>query len=403
MSPVRVYLDTRRANRDGLYPLKLRITLPDGILLFSLNRYIAENQFVRNQVVRHDERIQLNHMIREVVNKAEDLLSQQSNWTRAKMKNALLLGELNRKALVKDGFQRKTDNAGRPKTLSTYKYTLSTIGRYCNVNLLTYDDVTHDWLKGFVKFLSGCSINTQSIHLRNLRAVFNEAINAGDIPQGLYPFRGFKIKSEKTLKRNLTLEELITLRDFPCETLHEKYRDIFMLIFYLIGINMVDLCGLKRIRNGRVEYRRSKTGTLFSIKVEPEAMAIIEKYKGKDFLVDIMDGRKDYNSYVKKINKVLKTIGPVEYVKEERGKTRITSRLIAHRQPLFPELSTYWARHTWASLAAELEIPKETISAALGHSSGSVTDIYINFNRKKIDEANRKVLDYVKKGAEKSS
>jgi integrase len=174
-----------------------------------------------------------------------------------------------------------------------------------------------------------------------------------------------------------------------------------MLIFYLIGINMVDLCGLKRLRNGRVEYRRSKTGTLFSIKVEPEAMAIMEKYKGKDFLVDIMDGRKDYNSYVKKINKVLKAIGPVEYVKEERGKTRITSRMIAHREPLFPELSTYWARHTWASLAAELEIPKETISAALGHSSGSVTDIYINFNRKKIDEANRKVLDYVKKGAEK--
>lgn len=130
MSPVRVYLDTRRANRDGLYPLKLRITLPDGILLFSLNRYIAEDQFARNQVVRHDERVQLNHMIREVVNKAEDLLSQQNNWTRAKMKNALLLGELKRKVLVKDGFQRMFDNAGRPKTLSTYKYTLSTIRRY---------------------------------------------------------------------------------------------------------------------------------------------------------------------------------------------------------------------------------------------------------------------------------
>jgi integrase len=60
------------------------------------------------------------------------------------------------------------------------------------------------------------------------------------------------------------------------------------------------------------------------------------------------------------------------------------------------KITTYTLRHTWATLAAELEIPKETISAALGHAEGSsVTDIYINFNRKKIDAANRKVIDYV--------
>lgn len=55
----------------------------------------------------------------------------------------------------------------------------------------------------------------------------------------------------------------------------------------------------------------------------------------------------------------------------------------------------YWARHTLATIAASLDIPKETISHALGHGNDTVTDIYIDFDKKKVDEANRKVLDYV--------
>lgn len=55
----------------------------------------------------------------------------------------------------------------------------------------------------------------------------------------------------------------------------------------------------------------------------------------------------------------------------------------------------HYARHSWATIAASLDIPKETIAAALGHGGNSVTDIYINFDQKKIDEANRKVIDYL--------
>ena len=63
--------------------------------------------------------------------------------------------------------------------------------------------------------------------------------------------------------------------------------------------------------------------------------------------------------------------------------------------PLFPELTTYWARHSWATIAASLDIPKETIAAALGHGGNTVTDIYIDFDVRKIDEANRRVIDWV--------
>ena len=63
---------------------------------------------------------------------------------------------------------------------------------------------------------------------------------------------------------------------------------------------------------------------------------------------------------------------------------------------LFPELSSNWARHTWATAASKIDIPKEVISKALGHGTGlAVTDIYIDFDNSKVDEANRRVLDYV--------
>ena len=64
-------------------------------------------------------------------------------------------------------------------------------------------------------------------------------------------------------------------------------------------------------------------------------------------------------------------------------------------EPIVPGLTTYWARHTWATIAASLDVPKETIAHALGHGNDTVTDIYIDFDKRKVDEANRKVLDFV--------
>lgn len=100
-----------------------------------------------------------------------------------------------------------------------------------------------------------------------------------------------------------------------------------------------------------------------------------------------MDEYKDYMNFSHRMGIALKEIGEMKRVGKGGKKVHI---------PVFPEISSYWSRHTWATFAAELDIPKETISEALGHSMGSkVTSIYINFDRKKVDEANRKVIDYL--------
>lgn len=100
----------------------------------------------------------------------------------------------------------------------------------------------------------------------------------------------------------------------------------------------------------------------------------IDKYRGKKYLLDILDEYKNVHAFTIAFSKYLQSIDG------------------------FQELTSYWARHTWATVASEIDIPVDVISHALGHSfsaGAKVTQIYINFNQQKINEANRKVIDYI--------
>lgn len=283
-----------------------------------------------------------------------------------------------------DEFVSLKSNPGTKTVYETTRNKLLAFDPNC-----TFETMDRKWLVSFENWMSesGMKINAYAIHIRNIRAIFNYAID--EEITTLYPFRKFKIKKEETKKRSLTVDQIQLLKDYPCEDFEERYRDLFMLSFYLIGINIGDMLLLKHgnLVNGRIEYYRQKTGKLYSVKIEPEAQNIIDRYKGREYLLNVMDEYTNYKDFISRINKALKNIGPFE--RKGLGGKKV-------RQPLFPDLSTYWARHTWATMAAELEVPKETISAGLGHEIGSdVTSIYIKFDQRKVDVANRKVIDYV--------
>lgn len=284
-------------------------------------------------------------------------------------------------------FQSFINSKENKGTKGVYKHTLDKIRLFDpDIDEKSFEDIDLKWLTDFEAFCAQtASKNARNIHLRNIRAVFNYAIDY-EITSA-YPFRRFKIRPEATRKRSLTVEELRKLFVYPVEPYAEIYRDMFMLIFFLIGINTVDLHGLKEITSdGRIEYKRAKTHRLYSIKVEPEALDIIEKYQGANGLLCIADRWSDSRNFRHQLNKALQRIGEVER-RGRGGKKVITSA--------FHELSSYWARHTWATIAASLDIPKDTIAAALGHGGNTVTDIYIDFDQRKVDEANRCVLDWV--------
>ncbi len=335
-------------------------------------------------VVKHPRKAFLNTYLTEMLVKGEELL-----MTEQKKKGAAL-SKIQVKELISSLFcsckeqegkvvalfkQMINDKNKRKRTQEIYAVTLRKIEKYLgkDVNSLTFEDIDLKWLKKFDEWLTtDCPhINARAIHFRNLRAVFNKALEEELTTN--YPFRRFKIGKEPTRKRALTAEQLRTLHNMQLKPYQEKYVDVFFLMFYLMGINGIDLLNAtpEQVVNGRLEYKRAKTGTLYSIKLEPEALEIIEKYKGKQHLLRFCDKMKSYRFFMNKMNNCMKK--------------------------LIPGCTSYYARHSVASIAAELDVPLDTIARMLGHmdSTRRVTLIYVDFNQNKVDEANRKVIDYV--------
>lgn len=252
------------------------------------------------------------------------------------------------------------------------------------------NEITTEWLRTFEAFLrkDGLSVNGISKHMRNIRAVINYLIDKEEVTQ--YPFRRFHIKSETQIPFTLNAHQMAQLRDYPCEPWQIIHRDLFMLSFYLCGMNAGDMLLCPKLTNGRMQFRRQKTGKIMDLPVYPEAMEIIQRHKGSKLLLSPMDNNSDYHFFCKRWNKALKTIGTAEVVPDKVGRLR---KIIHH--PLFPEITTYTARYSFASIAASIGIPHDTIALCLGHSWADVTARYIVYSTKQIDEAVRKVIDAV--------
>ena len=256
--------------------------------------------------------------------------------------------------------------------------------------MATFATIDEQWLDDFTRYYKaqGMSVNGIAQQLRNIRAVFNYCRKRRYTQD--YPFLTYRIKEERVAPNSLTVDQLRTLRDYPCEAWQEIYRDLFMLSFYLGGVNAGDLLLCKGLTNGRFVAKRQKTGELIDVPVCDEALRIIKKYKGKDYLLCVMDNYKDYHDFTSRWDKALKKIGTTEIVPDRVGRRR---KVVYH--PLFPGITTYTARYTFASIAAnDLEIPTETIGKCLAHawSKNTVTARYISDDRRKVDEAFEKVI-----------
>lgn len=387
MGKVNLILDTRRAKEGGRYPLKFGISFAGQYAYIPTGIDLDQKQWNGREIVKCEQK---------------SIYSQLVNYKRLELEKAIVglecrginqakssahLKELIERQTsghyksatypVRDAFDEKIKALDKESTRTMYRLTIDRIREYADLDSLKMADIDYRWLCGFEQHLRdrGNKVNSIGIHMRNIRAVFNHLIDLGDIEQESYPFRKYKVRHEETAKRSLLIEQLRAVRDTP-EGPMKRYADIFLLIFYLLGINLIDLCNLKEITpDGRIEYRRSKTGRVFSVKVEPEALAIINRYRGKGHLLDIFDRRK-----------------------EKAAHKSFTGRMNRYLTRLVPGISSHWAKHSWATIAAELEIPIETISTALGHKIGSgTTAIYIKFNQRKVDDANRKVIDYLNK------
>lgn len=237
----------------------------------------------------------------------------------------------------------------------------------------------------------GGKINGISNDITHIKAIFKKTIDDGKTQN--FPFHSIKLKKEETRKRCLSLEQTRELRDAKLHGKQALYRDFFMLGYYLIGINVSGPLTLKNedFRNGRISCYRNKTGRLYDIKVEPEAMEIISRYRSRkpQYLLRFFEdaGTFDVDHFTNNMNRTLRRIGP-----KDPNDMRKSSP-----HPIDSKMSTYCNRHGWATSASEIGIPLETIGRAPGHSvwDNTVTAVYVKYDKKTIDEANRKVIDYL--------
>jgi integrase len=276
--------------------------------------------------------------------------------------------------LVSDLFAEYLATNIKEGTKDIYRATLAKVLAFGG-KALKMEDINLKWLHRFEIFLSKTQgVNGRAIYLRSLRAVCNYALHTNVIPS--YPFQNFSIKQEPTRKRSVSVELFRKFLNYPTSPANARYRDYFLLMFYLIGINSKDLLlGLeKQIINGRFEYIREKTHKKYSIKIEPEAEELLKRYEGRNYLLEAMDHCKHYRSFAHEMNDHLKMIG--ETVVETIPDTEDlfgTPHLQKTIRPVIPGISTYFARHCWATFAYEAGIPLDIISQALGHSSGNRT------------------------------
>lgn len=396
---MRVYLDKRSVGKDGRCPLRL-VIWKDGKKAMPLTGIrVAPGDWdgTRSRDAR------LNVRIKDILNNAEDvelLIKQEGRYSSMDING--LVSEIRRKALMTEPsssrrrndlllarMEEYRDRQVKDGTRDVYQRTIDILLRFDpKVGDKTLAMIDYAYLCGFERWCidKGLKTNTISIYIRNIRTVFNDAISSGLNVQS--PFPRFKIRQESTPKRSMTRADIQRLAAMPLPDNQSRYRDYFLLMFFLIGINTVDLFTARpeQLSNGRLYYKRAKTGKEYSIKVEPEAMSIIERYRGKRYLLEPMDSHDNFLSWRTQLNNRLKALGAPT---GEHGKIVGSG--------VFPYLSTYWSRHSWATIAYEIGIPVDIIAQALGHSdrTHTVTMIYIKPDEKKVDDANRKVIDYI--------
>ncbi len=280
----------------------------------------------------------------------------------------------------------KLKGLGRIGTADSYASTARSLKRFVQYDMVYLDEIDCDFLKRYECYLhdAGLCPNTISFHLRNLRSFYNQAVEKGLAVQPI-TFKHVYTGVEKTVKRALLLKDIQRIARMD---LHDKpnlayARDMFMFSFFTRGMSMVDMAFLKKddLQNGVLTYRRRKTSQLLTIRWEACMQAVVDRYQvpRSPYLLPILnpslgDLRRQYQTVSHMLTRRLHIIGCL--------------------LDLSLPLTMYVARHSWASIAREKQIPLPVISEGMGHDNESTTRIYLaSIDAVEVDNANRQILD----------
>ena len=272
-------------------------------------------------------------------------------------------------------------------TKNNYTNAVNRFIEFRNQKDLTFSQMTADMMEMYQAWLwnRGVGQNTVSFYLRTLRTLHHKAVEAGQATSNDI-FAHVQTANVRTAKRAISIKDIRNIEKLELQigSSIDKARDLFLLSFYLRGMAFVDMAFLKKsdLKCGMVSYNRRKTHQNLNIEWIKPMQAIIDKYaeqtKDSPYMLPILTGKETspYTQYRK-----------VEY------NTNYNLKKIGKMIGLKIPLTTYVARHTWASIALHMNIPIATISEGMGHNSYKTTQIYLeSIDVATINEANRRII-----------
>lgn len=284
---------------------------------------------------------------------------------------------------------KTTGRTGYALSVQQVYNSLIEYNRHLNIYFSNIDIL---WLKRYEAWLrnKGLAENTIGIRFRTLRAIYNTAIEQGYVKAEYYPFKAYKVAKlhAVTAKRAMTKENIYAVINYDCEGKDEYTRlavDLFTFSYFMGGINFVDMAHIthSHIIDQRLIYTRTKTHKLIKLPLQPKAVELIEKYRKPDspYIFPILSSshvteqqkRNRIHKVITKVNKQLKAIGKELHL------------------PV--NLTTYVARHSFATVLKRSDVNTSIICEAMGHSSEKVTQIYLDsFGNEQMDAAMQKLL-----------
>jgi integrase len=419
MATVNYLIDKNKKKEDGTWRVHVRVTHKRIKKYISTDIYVTKSQLNKNFEIKDDaifdEVRGILNDYRKKLNKISTLIDE---YTCQEVKEYLLKNENPRIDYIqfaKDLISKINVKGSKDNATTALNSFIDYVGAYKDINeidLATIESfeeylrserkVTRSNNPGKTIALTLKPVGDTGIkdYMTKLHGFYKEAMrqfnDRGMVRVPYDPFEKYVMpKQLATRNRNLEIDAIKAIRDCP-DVAIGKYkrvkraalgRDLFMLSFYLIGMNAVDLYNATEYEKGRINYSRAKTSSrrkdnaFISVKVPKEAIPLIEKYRD-DSGTRVFSFYKMYNDhdgFTKGLNSGLKTI--VEHL------------------GLSDDITFYYARYSWANIARNVcRISKDDVAMAINHSDSDhrTTDIYLAKDWKIIDDANRKVLDTIK-------
>lgn len=408
-----IYLDTRKVKKDNTYPVKLRVTYERKSRYYNTTVSLTKEDY--DKALKSDkprgEFKELRHQLLKIEEKALNTVEAIPEFSFLNFETKYL-GVEYKKGDIFDKYREyietleANDQLG---TKSSYECSMNSLYGFLQEHSglqemsFPFSKVSPSLLEAYESYMlrKGKSISTVGVYLRPLRALFNLCRENGEISNETYPFgkKKYQIPASTNHKRALTNPELKKLLKTPADVYEEKARDFWFLSYLCNGMNMKDLLGVKygiNLQKDALVFFRGKTKRTnktnqreIIVPLIDHAVTIINKYK---------TGDESKGKYV--FSTLNDSMSSAEKRREVLNFTRFVNqhmKRLAGKAGIGKDISTMWARHSFANTMLNNDASVEFISESIGHANIKTTATYLSgFNMERKKNLANKLMDFIK-------